>query len=124
MPVLGNYDVVVIGGGTAGAAAGIGAARQRAKTLVVEFLHGLGGVGTLGMIGKYWYGNRVGFTATVPENPTEVRMEFLRGELRKAGADIWFGSMGCGALVEGNRVTGAVVVTPHGRGESGPPRVP
>ncbi|MBI5393680.1 MAG: FAD-dependent oxidoreductase, partial [Verrucomicrobia bacterium] len=108
--------VVVVGGGTAGAAAGIGAARQGAKTLVVEYLHGLGGVGTLGMIGKYWHGNRVGFTATVPENPTEVRMEFLRSELRKAGADIWFGSMGCGALVEGNRVTGAVVVTPYGRG--------
>ncbi len=116
LPVFGRYDVVVIGGGTAGAAAGIGAARQGAKTLVVEYLHGLGGVGTLGMIGKFWYGNRVGFTASVPQYPTEIRMEFLRQELRKAGADIWFGTMGEGALVEGNRVTGVAVVTPYGRG--------
>ncbi len=33
LPVLGQYDVVVIGGGTAGAPAGIGAARAGAKTL-------------------------------------------------------------------------------------------
>ena len=116
LPVFGRYDVVVIGGGTAGAAAGIGAARNGAKTLVVENLYGLGGVGTLGMIGKYWYGNRVGFAASVPENPLEVRMEFLRSELRKAGGDLWFGCIGCGSLLEGNRVTGAVIATPYGRG--------
>lgn len=116
LPVLGTYDVVVIGGGTAGAPAGIGAARQGAKTLVVEYLHGLGGVGTLGMIAKYWYGNRVGFTDTVPSGPAELRMEFLRSELRKAGADIWLGAMGCGAIMDGKRVIGAVVATPMGRG--------
>ena len=65
MPVLGRYDVVVIGGGTGGAPAGIGAARAGAKTLVVEYLHGLGGVGTMGAIAGYYWGNRVGFTATV-----------------------------------------------------------
>ena len=116
LPLLGRYDVVVVGGGTAGAAAGIGAARRGAKTLVVEYLHGLGGVGTLGMIGKYWYGNRVGFAADVPENPIEARMEFYRSELRKAGAEIWFGTIGCGALVETGRVNGVVVATPFGRG--------
>ncbi len=116
LPLLGRYDVVVVGGGTAGAAAGIGAARRGARTLVVEYLHGLGGVGTLGMIGKYWYGNRVGFAADVPQNPIEARMEFYRAELRKAGADIWFGAIGCGALVETGRVAGVVVATPFGRG--------
>lgn len=50
LPVLGQYDVVVIGGGTAGAPAGIAAARHGAKTLVVEYLSGLGGVGTEGAI--------------------------------------------------------------------------
>ncbi|MBI5686861.1 MAG: FAD-dependent oxidoreductase [Verrucomicrobia bacterium] len=116
LPLLGHYDVVVVGGGTSGAAAGIGAARQGARTLVIEYLHGLGGVGTLGMIGKYWYGSRVGFADKVPQNPIEVRMEYYRSELRKAGADIWFGVIGCGALVEGNRVRGVVVATPYGRG--------
>ncbi|MFA6562999.1 MAG: FAD-dependent oxidoreductase [Verrucomicrobiia bacterium] len=116
LPLLGHYDVVVVGGGTSGAASGIGAARQDARTLVLEYLHGLGGVGTLGMIGKYWYGNRVGFADKVPQNPIEVRMEYYRSELRKAGADIWFGVIGCGALVEGNRLKGVVVATPYGRG--------
>lgn len=116
LPVLGRYDVVVVGGGTAGAPAGIAAARKGARTLVLEYLHGLGGVSTIGMIGKYWYGNRVGFTATVPDQPIEIRMEHYRKELRKAGAEIWFGVLACGAVTEGGRVTGVVVVTPQGRG--------
>ncbi len=122
VPVLGRYDVVVIGGGTAGAPAGIAAARQGAKTLVVEQLCGLGGVGTTGAISKYCAGNRVGFTAEVGGGADwviEQRMEWWRQELRQAGADIWFGCVGCGALVDaarGNQVLGAVVVTPRGRG--------
>ena len=43
-------------------------------------------------------------------------MEWYRSELRKAGAEIWFGVMGCGVLVEKGKVTGAVVATPQGRG--------
>lgn len=116
LPVLGQYDVVVVGGGTAGATAGVGAARQGAKTLVIEYLHGLGGVGTLGMIGSHWYGNNVGLSKQVPMNPTETRMEWLRSEQRKAGGEVWFGVAGCGVVVEGRRVTGVVVATPYGRG--------
>ena len=116
LPVVGVDDVVVIGGGTGGSPAGIGAARQGAKTLVVEYLNGLGGVGTLGFIGGFWYGNRVGFTADIPQSPTEVRMQWYRSELRKAKADIWFASLGCGTFVEGNRVKGVVVASPYGRG--------
>lgn len=116
LPVLGRFDVVVVGGGTAGAPAGIGAARQGAKTLVIEYQHGLGGVGTLGMIDKYWYGNRVGFTLTMPESPLEKRMEWYRQELLKAGAQVWFDALGCGAVVAGGRITGVVVATPFGRG--------
>lgn len=120
IPVLARYDVVVIGGGTGGAPAGIGAARRGAKTLVIEYLHGLGGVGTLGAIAGYYWGNRVGFTATIQDGETrwvvEQRMEWYRQELLKAGADIWYGTIGCGAFVQDNRVTGAVVTTPYGRG--------
>jgi flavin-dependent dehydrogenase len=65
LPVFDEVDVLVVGGGTGGAASGIGAARHGARTLMIEFLHGLGGVGTLGMINRNWYGNTVGFTAEV-----------------------------------------------------------
>ncbi|MCR4411554.1 MAG: FAD-dependent oxidoreductase [Thermoguttaceae bacterium] len=120
LPVLGRYDVVVIGGGTAGAPAGIGAARQGARTLVVEYLSGLGGVGTTGAISSYYWGNRSGFTKEVAGGATtwiiERKCEWYRGELEKAGADVWFGGIGCGALVDGSHVTGAVVATPQGRG--------
>lgn len=120
LPVLARYDVVVIGGGTGGAPAGIGAARQGAKTLVIEYLHGLGGVGTQGAISSYYWGNRVGFTATVQEGETrwvvEQRAEWYRRQLLDAGGDLWFGAVGCGAFVKDGRVIGAVVSTPSGRG--------
>ncbi len=120
LPVLGQYDVVVIGGGTAGAPAGIGAARQGAKTLVVEYLSGLGGVGTTGAISSYYWGNRVGFTKEVAGGSTswniEQKSHWYRDQLLKAGADVWFGGVGCGSLVDGSHVNGAIVATPHGRG--------
>ena len=120
LPVLGEYDVVVIGGGTSGAPAGISAGRQGAKVLVVEFQHGLGGVGTLGTIASYYHGYRGGFTAEVEGGSArwapEARMEWWRKALRVAGADIWFGSIGCGAILQDGQIRGAVVATPHGRG--------
>ena len=45
-----KYDVLVCGGGTAGAAAGIAAARAGARTLVVEQLGALGGTQTQGWV--------------------------------------------------------------------------
>ena len=45
-PVFGEFDVVVLGGGPAGIAAGTAAARGGAKTLLVERYGFLGGMGT------------------------------------------------------------------------------
>jgi len=136
VPVLAEYDVVVVGGGTSGASAAIAASRKGAKTLVIEYLDGLGGVGTSGMIGRYCLGIRKGFTEEVDRGVAdlggyeykidneglgtpwdiELKKEWFRQELRRNGCDIWFGTAGCGALVEGNQVRGVAVATPYGRG--------
>ena len=124
LPVLGRYDVVVLGGGSAGSAAAIGALRGGAKTLVVDYMYNLGGLSTLGMIGYYWYGFTGGFTKEIDAGirSTEYlvqrrgRIEWFRAEIRRLGGEIWFGAMGCGAVLKGDTVAGIVVATPTGRG--------
>ena len=135
IPVIGEYEVVVMGGGTAGANAGISAARNGAKTLVVEYLHGLGGTQTMGRIGVYWDGYREGFTQEVDKGVSEMapadhprqktveghsnfdwKTEWYRRQIREAGGDIWFGILGGGALVEECSVKGVLIATPQGMG--------
>lgn len=119
VPVLGKYDVVVVGGGTSGAPAAIGAAEGGAKTLVVEYLNGLGGVGTQGAISIYWHGYRKGFTLKVEGGKAtwvlDQRQEWWRSHILKAGADICFGALSNAAIVEGNQVKGVVITTREGR---------
>ncbi len=134
LPVLGNYDVVVMGGGTAGAPAAVGAARHGAKTIVIEYLHGLGGIGTFGMVGRYYHGYRKGYTNEVDNGTKAIgegnkrqknrldewvfdwKTEYFRREIRNAGGDIWFGVLGCGAYIDKGKVKGVVVATPFGKG--------
>lgn len=53
VPVYGEYDVVVAGGGIAGIAAALAAARHGAKTLLIEKQFALGGLATLGLVTIY-----------------------------------------------------------------------
>jgi len=124
LPVWGDFDVIVAGAGTSGAAAGVAAARAGAKTLVLEYLHVLGGVGTDGMITGYYAGNHCGFTeefkavvrAQTATSEAYRRIETWRRMCRDAGAEIWYGAFVAGAVVENGKVVGVVVVTPFGRG--------
>lgn len=136
IPVIGDYDVVVVGGGTAGAPAAISAARKGVKTLLVEYLHGLGGIGTLGFIGRYTAGYRKGFTAEIDkamqtmapdshprhikkdssEWPLDWKAEWYRKEVRKAGGEIWFQTIATGVWKNGERIEGIIIHTPFGDG--------
>ena len=53
IPVAGNYDVIVSGGGIAGIAAALASARTGAKTLLIEKMYLLGGLATSGLITVY-----------------------------------------------------------------------
>lgn len=53
IPVAGEYDVIVAGGGLAGVAAALSAARLGKKTLILEKSTVLGGLATMGLI-NFW----------------------------------------------------------------------
>ena len=123
-----QVDVLVVGGGAAGAPAAIAAARAGAKVLCIESLSWLGGTSTAGSIANYYYGYRQGFSAECIEAMNAVyggwgndyyanpvwKSEWLRSEIVKAGGEVWFGATATGAIVEGRQVVGAVVHTRWG----------
>src|SRR5690606_23962718 len=50
LPIVYNVDVLVVGGGPSGVPAAVGAARQGAKTLIIERLGSFGGMWTNGLV--------------------------------------------------------------------------
>ena len=123
LPVWGEFDVVVVGGGTAGVPAALAAARGGAKTLIVEYRDMLGGVGTDGMVGGLYDGNNVGFTDefrrayTKDKGVTHYARSTTWNRLcREEGIMVWFGAMGLDVRKAGNRVTGVEVSTEFGTG--------
>jgi len=136
-PVLETVDVLVVGGGSAGIGAAIGAARAGAKTLLIENHSFLGGVAawSLGMqmnqmrpagtprslvhesvIGKLnSYGDQA---ARIGTHEVWTNVEYLKvallDALDEAGVKYLVHVRAVDALVERNRITGVVIGTKRG----------
>lgn len=122
--VAGEYDVIVVGGGPSGAVAGIAAAREGAKTLVLEREFYLGGMWTGGLVNPLFdYHAKDGILAEIIEEHKKLgswggfggmcfsyenMKRILEDKLTSAGGEVLFGANFSRALVEGNRVCGVV----------------
>jgi NADPH-dependent 2,4-dienoyl-CoA reductase/sulfur reductase-like enzyme len=133
LPVRGKYDVLVVGGGTSGSLAAIAAARQGARVAVVEILPNLGGISSNRVHGYYWgapwksllrqeLGDRIQLEKSGGAGPLEKvrfsgedKKHALQNLALAAGVDVFYQSLGAGATVEGNRVTGVIVDNAAGR---------
>lgn len=128
-PVEDQCDVLVVGGGTAGAAAALFSARTGLKTRLIEMNRMLGGTATIGGVSSYWFGCRGGATAIIDRAvqaccekhhlprkagiwayddafPPDVKAHVLLGLCLEAGVDIRFSCVACAAERSGQRVTG------------------
>lgn len=118
-------DVLVAGGGTAGAPAAAAAGKAGARTILAESLSELGGITTAGRICCYWFGNVTGYTAKLDAAITAMgpHPEFSVDDPQKncvwkshrflldaadAGADIRFGLTMIAAVKRGDEVAGIV----------------
>lgn len=89
------WDVVVVGGGTAGVMAGIAAARLKARTLVVEQAGFLGGNAATGMnLGGFFDGNDVQVVRGIPQEFVDRAIELKagRGHIFFRDPDRWISS--------------------------------
>ncbi len=89
LPVLGEFDVVVIGGGIAGVAAAVAAARRSVRVCLVERYCALGGLATLGNI-AVWLPLCDGRGHQVIAGLAEELLKLSICDVRTESAAAWF----------------------------------
>lgn len=119
-------QVIVAGGGTAGALAAAGAVEKGADTIVVDYFNDLGGTKTMGGVMGYYHGVKEN-TFFKKQNEHAERVATEAGMTKKIGRQLYHlreivgkggqfvtGALLCGSVVENNAVTG-VVICRHGQ---------
>ncbi len=138
LPLFGDIDVLVCGGGPAGIGAALRAAREGASVMIVEMGGCLGGVATAGMM-SHWGGRSsskilqeifvrsrekdLGYTwidANEPGKvngiPHDIQMIVLEEMMQENHVEILYYTMVCEAVLEDDRIIGVTVQNKSGRG--------
>ena len=130
-PILGEYDVVVVGAGPAGCAAAISLGRSGLKTLLVEKFNCLGGAWTTGFINPFFdcYG-KTGFVKELVHELKESNnfggfwdisfnyeyMKYiLENKMKAANVDVLYNTTFSRTLIEDKKVYGVVIENIEGR---------
>lgn len=129
IPVINEVDVLVAGGGPAGIGAALGAARNGAKTMIIEQFNCLGGMATSGMM-SHWCGGTespildeiVKRQAVVPGErrnaltiPHDRLKTVLFDILEEAGVIIQLHTRTADVIMDGNRIIGVITESKSGR---------
>ncbi|RKN83985.1 FAD-dependent oxidoreductase [Paenibacillus ginsengarvi] len=133
VPVHASADVVVIGGGPAGTAAAISAARCGKRVILLEKSGQLGGMGTLGNVSIFMpIGNVTGIYREIiaetlaqylpedhdksiaPQYSPFLLRHYLNEKMKKEGVSVYYHADFVGTLHEGRRVSAVVVSTREG----------
>ncbi|MGG6310111.1 FAD-dependent oxidoreductase [Paenibacillus macerans] len=134
VPVYDRADIVVVGGGPAGVASAIAAARSGKRVILAEHSGQLGGMGTLANVSIFMgVGNVTGIYREIvsevlpaqglpdhhegsiwPQfNPFRLR-HYLNEKLEKEGVEVLFHAGFCGTVMESDQVKAVVLNTREG----------
>ena len=125
IPIYGEYDVVVVGGGMAGTGAALAAARAGAKTILIENTSALGGLATMGIVnipldfvsglGEEFFEtmDKIGGLRRRNTNPESHKLVFDR-MINKYGSDLLLVTPLVDTIVDGNEVKGVIIHTKTG----------
>lgn len=126
IPVYGEYDVVVVGGGMAGVGAAVAAGRAGAKTILIENTSALGGLATMGLVnipldfcsglGNEFFNRLTEMNGLRKRNSNPEKHKLLFDRMvAEAGVELLLVTPLVDTIVEGNTVKGVVIHTKEGR---------
>ncbi|MDR2952639.1 MAG: FAD-dependent oxidoreductase, partial [Treponema sp.] len=129
IPLAGEYDLFIAGGGCAGSGAAVAAGRSGIKTFLAERLFALGGTMTSGLMSKIAISspnhsiaeelikrmdarqksNFLSSRHEVPVDPEHCKWMLDRMVIDEAGTDVRFGTVVCDVIANGYKIDDAVV---------------
>ena len=129
--IMGEYDVIVVGGGPAGIGAAITAGRKGLKTLIIEKYGFFGGTWTAGLVNPFFdNANKSGLVKELVDDLKktddfgafwgitynfETMKKLLDEKITDAGVDVLFHTYYAAPVMEDNTVKGVIVENKGGR---------